>query len=95
MMDSTKPLAIPSRLAVTPEYLQQIGLLDQLPSADGDIPLLLKQALEKVAFLPFGLLIDQWRWKVFSGEINPADYNKAWWDMRLEVSGGGAAGGAQ
>jgi peptidyl-dipeptidase A len=74
-------------LAVTPEYLQQIGLLDKVPSADADIPLLLKQALDKVAFLPFGLLIDQWRWKVFSGEITPANYNQAWWELRLKYQG--------
>jgi peptidyl-dipeptidase A len=74
-------------LAVTPEYLQQIGLLAKVPSADSDIPLLLKQALDKVAFLPFGLLIDQWRWKVFSGEITPANYNRAWWDLRLKYQG--------
>ena len=74
-------------LAVTPEYLQKVGLLDQLPPPEADIPLLLKQALEKVAFLPFGLMIDQWRWKVFSGEIKPADYNEAWWDLRLKYEG--------
>ena len=74
-------------LAVTPEYLQKIGLLDKLPSADSDIPLLLKQALDKVAFLPFGLLIDKWRWQVFSGEVTPDDYNKAWWDLRLKYQG--------
>ena len=74
-------------LAVTPEYLEQIGLLDKVPPADADIPLLLSQALEKVAFLPFGLLIDQWRWKVFSGEITPANYNQAWWDLRLKYQG--------
>ncbi len=74
-------------LAVTPDYLQEIGLLDKVPSADSDIPLLLKQALDKVAFLPFGLLIDQWRWKVFSGEITPANYNQAWWELRLKYQG--------
>jgi peptidyl-dipeptidase A len=74
-------------LAITPEYLQKIGLLDKVPSADSDIPLLLKQALDKVAFLPFGLMIDQWRWKVFSGEVAPADYNKVWWDLRLKYQG--------
>jgi len=74
-------------LAITPEYLQKLGLLDKIPPAEADIPLLLKQALEKVAFLPFGLLIDQWRWKVFSGEITPANYNKAWWDLRLKYQG--------
>ncbi len=74
-------------LAITPEYLQKIGLLDTVPPAEADIPILLKQALEKVAFLPFGLLIDQWRWKVFSGEIKPEDYNKTWWDLRLKYQG--------
>jgi peptidyl-dipeptidase A len=74
-------------LAITPDYLRTIGMLDKLPSADSDIPLLLQQALDKVAFLPFGLMIDQWRWKVFSGEIPPADYNKAWWDLRLKYQG--------
>jgi len=73
----------PSRQSI----LRTIGLLDKVPSADSDIPLLLKEALEKVAFLPFGLMIDQWRWKVFSGEVTPADYNKAWWDLRLKYQG--------
>jgi peptidyl-dipeptidase A len=74
-------------LAITPEYLQKVGLLDKVPSADADIPLLLKQALDRVAFLPFGLLIDQWRWKVFSGEVKPGEYNKAWWELRLKYQG--------
>ena len=74
-------------LAITPEYLKTIGLLDQVPSPDSDIPLLLKQALDKVAFLPFGLMIDQWRWKVFSGEVAPDEYNKAWWELRLKYQG--------
>jgi peptidyl-dipeptidase A len=74
-------------LSVTPEYLVKIGLLDKSPDASRDIGLLLSRALEKIAFLPFGLLIDQWRWKVFSGEVKPADYNKAWWDLRLKYQG--------
>jgi peptidyl-dipeptidase A len=74
-------------LSVTPEYLVKIGLLNAPPDASRDIGLLMKRALEKVAFLPFGLLIDQWRWKVFSGEITPANYNKAWWDLRLKYQG--------
>ncbi len=74
-------------LAITPAYLQQIGLLDKVPPPEADIPILLRQALDKVAFLPFGLMIDQWRWKVFSGEIKPADYNKSWWDMREKYEG--------
>jgi len=74
-------------LSVTPEYLVKIGLLDKAPDASRDIGLLMSRALEKVAFLPFGLLIDQWRWQVFSGAIAPADYNKSWWDLRLKYQG--------
>ncbi len=74
-------------LSVTPEYLVKIGLLDKAPDSSRDIGLLLDKALEKVAFLPFGLLIDQWRWKIFSGEIKPENYNKAWWDLRLKYQG--------
>ena len=74
-------------LSVTPEYLVQIGLLDKAPDASRDIGLLMTRALDKVAFLPFGLLIDQWRWKVFSGEVKPEQYNKAWWDLRLKYQG--------
>jgi len=74
-------------LSVTPEYLKQIGLINTVPEASGDLGLLMKLALDKVAFLPFGLLIDQWRWKVFSGEIKPADYNKSWWELREKYQG--------
>jgi peptidyl-dipeptidase A len=74
-------------LSVTPEYLVKIGLLGKAPDTSRDIGLLLTRALDKVSFLPFGLLIDQWRWKVFSGEITPAQYNKAWWDLRLKYQG--------
>jgi peptidyl-dipeptidase A len=69
-------------LSVTPEYLKKIGLITAIPPESADIGLLMKLALDKVAFLPFGYLVDQWRWKVFSGEVGPADYNKAWWDLR-------------
>ena len=74
-------------LSVTPEYLVRIGLLDKAPDASRDIGLLLSRALEKVAFLPFGLVLDQWRWAVYSGQVTPADYNKAWWDRRLKYQG--------
>src|SRR5437879_2877980 len=74
-------------LSVTPEYLVKIGLLDKAPDASRDVGLLMTRALEKIAFLPFGLLIDQWRWKVFSGEIAPTAYNKAWWDLKLKYQG--------
>ena len=74
-------------LSVTPEYLKQIGLLGAVPPASGDIDYLLQQALEKVAFLPFGLLVDKWRWEVFSGEVKPENYSKAWWELRLKYQG--------
>ena len=76
-------------LSITPEYLVQIGLLDRaaVPGPDKDIGLLLRQAMDKVAFLPFGLLIDKWRWQVFSGQIKPADYETAWNRMRLQYQG--------
>jgi peptidyl-dipeptidase A len=74
-------------LSITPEYLVRLGFLDQAPDASKDIGLLLDRALEKVAFLPFGLLIDQWRWRVFSGEITPARYNEAWWELRRRYQG--------
>jgi len=71
-------------LSVTPEYLVKIGLLEAAPPPSKDIGLLLRKALEKVAFLPFGLLIDRWRWEVFSGRITPDQYNRAWWALRLK-----------
>ncbi len=74
-------------LSVTPEYLVKIGLLDEAPDSSKDIGLLLARALEKVAFLPFGLLIDQWRWRVFSGEIPSGKYNQAWWELREKYQG--------
>ncbi len=74
-------------LSVTPEYLKKIGLIDTVPPASGDTDYLLQQALEKVAFLPFGLVIDKWRWEVFSGQVKPAEYNKAWWDLREKYQG--------
>ncbi|WP_374393587.1 M2 family metallopeptidase [Sphingopyxis sp.] len=76
-------------LSITPQYLVDIGLLDKskVPSADKDIGLLLRQAMDKVAFLPFGLLVDRWRWGVFDGSIKPADYNKAWTDLRKQYQG--------
>lgn len=76
-------------LSITPEYLVQIGLLDpkDVPSADKDIGLLLRQAMDKVAFLPFGLLIDRYRWALFDGSIPEADTNTAWTRMRLQYQG--------
>jgi peptidyl-dipeptidase A len=74
-------------LSITPEYLVKLGFLKQAPDSSKDIGLLLSRALEKLAFLPFGLLIDQWRWKVFSGEIPPEKYNETWWELRRKYQG--------
>lgn len=74
-------------LSITPKYLKQIGLIDAEPPADADLALLMRLALDKVAFLPFGLTIDKWRWGVFSGEIAPDGYNQAWWDLKLRYQG--------
>ncbi len=76
-------------LSITPDYLVQIGLLDsaKVPSADKDNGLLLRQAMDKVAFLPFGLLVDKWRWGVFDGSIKPTEYNTAWTALRKQYQG--------
>ncbi|MDP1026327.1 M2 family metallopeptidase [Sphingomonas sp. KR1UV-12] len=76
-------------LSITPSYLVDIGLLDKskVPGADKDIGLLLRQAMDKVAFLPFGLLIDKWRWQVFSGQIAPGNYQAGWDALRLQYQG--------
>lgn len=74
-------------LSVTPGYLKEIGLLDQVPDESKDIGLLMKMAMDKVAFIPFGLLVDQWRWQVFSGQVTPENYNQAWWDLREKYQG--------
>jgi peptidyl-dipeptidase A len=75
-------------LSVTPQYLKDLGLLSQAPKDDkGLINVQMKYALEKVSFLPFGLLIDKWRWDVFSGKTKPTDYNKTWWELRHKFQG--------
>jgi peptidyl-dipeptidase A len=73
-------------LSVTPGYLKQVGILPRVPKQDA-VALLLPRALEKIAFLPFGLLIDKWRWDVFAGKVKPADYNKHWWSLRRRYQG--------
>ncbi|GAA4039860.1 M2 family metallopeptidase [Parerythrobacter jejuensis] len=76
-------------LSITPEYLVQIDMLDRadVPGADKDIGLLLRQAMDKVAFLPFAHLVDKWRWGVFDGSIAPAQYNDVWTRLRTEYQG--------
>jgi peptidyl-dipeptidase A len=75
-------------LSMTPGYLKQLGLIPSVPHDDKAlIDVQLKDALTRVAFLPFGKAIDQWRWDVFSGKIKPADYNKSWWALREKYQG--------
>ncbi|MEQ1608287.1 MAG: M2 family metallopeptidase [Hyphomonadaceae bacterium] len=74
-------------LSITPEYLKQIGLITNVPPASADLGLLMDRALEKIAFLPFGLKVDQWRWRVFRGEVKPEQYNQAWVDLGREYQG--------
>lgn len=75
-------------LSITPSYLKQIGLLESVPKSEkGLINLQLKSALDKVAFLPFGKMIDQWRWDVFSGKIAAGQYNAGWWNLRKKYQG--------
>jgi peptidyl-dipeptidase A len=75
-------------LSVTPEYLKTLGLLGATaPGEASRIDNLMKMALEKVAFLPFGLMIDRWRWDVFSGKTKPDEYNAAWWALRAKYQG--------
>jgi peptidyl-dipeptidase A len=73
--------------ALTPTYLQQVQIIDQVPPADADTAFLLDMAMDKIAFLPFGLLVDRWRWDVFSGKITPAQYNERWWQLVNQYQG--------
>lgn len=73
--------------AATPTYLKQIGLLSDVPDSAIDIPELLRSALAHVAVLPFAILVDKWRWRVFSGETTPASYNSDWWSLARRYQG--------
>ena len=74
-------------LSITAKYLKQIGLLGSNLSSSGEIPYLMKMAMGKIAFLPFGLLVDKWRWQVFSGQTTPDKYNQDWWKLREKYQG--------
>jgi peptidyl-dipeptidase A len=75
-------------LSVTPRYLKDLGLLKAIPDDEkGVINVQMKDALEKIAFLPFGKVIDQWRWRVFAGQVPPERYNQTWWELRRKFQG--------
>ena len=79
--------------ALTPTYLKSIGLIDTVPGPESDIPYLLKMALDKVSMLPWALMVDKWRWDVFSGKTAPAQYNTAWWALKTKYQGVTPPGG--
>jgi peptidyl-dipeptidase A len=74
-------------LSITPTYLKKVGLIDEIPDESNDIGMLLKVALDKIAFIPFGLMVDQWRWQVLEGDISPEQYNALWWELREKYQG--------
>jgi peptidyl-dipeptidase A len=75
-------------LSMTQGYLKQIGILDAVQDdPKGDLNALMRRALEAIAFLPFGKVVDEWRWRVFDGRTAPADYNKSWWELRRKYQG--------
>jgi peptidyl-dipeptidase A len=74
-------------LSITPAYLKQLGLLKEEPDPAQDVAPLLYTALQKVAFLPFGYMVDKWRWQVYAGKVKPAEYDSAWWALREQYQG--------
>jgi peptidyl-dipeptidase A len=77
-------------LSITPSYLAKVGLLSPAQAREvekAELNDLMQRALEKIAFLPFGYLVDRWRWGVFSGATKAGDYNAAWWRLRREHQG--------
>ena len=75
-------------LSMTPGYLRDKGLIESVEvSEEATINQLMKMALDKIAFLPFGKLIDEWRWRVFAGDVTEQEYNDLWWSLRAEYQG--------
>jgi peptidyl-dipeptidase A len=75
-------------LSMTPQYLAEVGLIDSAEeSPKAVLNRQMQMALDKIAFLPFAKMIDEWRWAVFSGKVAPSDYNKAWWELRTRYQG--------
>jgi peptidyl-dipeptidase A len=76
-------------LSITPDYLNRIGLINssEIPPESADLGLLMNRALEKIAFLPFAITMDKWRWQVLDGTTSPESYNSSWWELRNEYQG--------
>ena len=77
-------------LSMTPGYFVRTGLIERAPAAD-DVDVLLRRALDTLAYVPFGLAVERWRWGVFSGGVGVEAYNRAWWDLRRAYQGVGPA----
>ncbi|XP_022084569.1 angiotensin-converting enzyme-like isoform X2 [Acanthaster planci] len=72
----------------TPKHLHAVGLLDEVEdNKEADLNFLMSMALDKIAFLPFGYLMDKWRWAVFDGTITPENFNAEWWKLRTQYQG--------
>ncbi|OTF79966.1 hypothetical protein BLA29_003639 [Euroglyphus maynei] len=76
----------------TPNHLKKINLLSSENDSlayDPEIMLnyQLKMALDKLAFLPFGYLMDAYRWDLFSGKVSAAKMNEHWWWYRINYQG--------
>jgi peptidyl-dipeptidase A len=74
-------------LSITPAYLKRVGLMKSEPDPAQDIGPLLYTALQKIAFMPFAYKVDKWRWQVYGGQVQPADYDKAWWALTEQYQG--------
>jgi peptidyl-dipeptidase A len=74
-------------LSLTPEYLNKIGLIKEVPDTSHDIAFLMEQAFDKIMNIPYNLAAEKWRWQVYSGEVSPNQYNQAWWKLREEYQG--------
>ncbi len=75
-------------LSITPDYLKQVKLLKTVKKNEkAVINQQMFLALDKIAFLPWGLLVDKWRWDVFAGDVTPEGYNDHWWKLRRKYQG--------
>jgi len=51
--------------------MYKLGLIEKPDgNEDSDINYLMQVALDKIAFIPFGYLMDKWRWDAFSERVS-------------------------
>ncbi|KAL1140400.1 hypothetical protein AAG570_000332 [Ranatra chinensis] len=69
---------------ITPRHMHRIGLLNNITDDyETDINFLMEMALDRIAYLPFAYIVDQWRWKVFAEGGLRNSVNSAWWELRV------------